>query len=750
MMPEQQQNMPSYLAALNPHQREAVEALDGPVLVLAGAGTGKTRVLTTRLGHLLVTGKARPDQVLAVTFTNKAANEMKQRVSGLLGGRPVEGWWLGTFHSIAARMLRRHAECVGLKSNFTILDSDDQIRLLKQIMEPLPIDSKKHPPKMLMGIIQKWKDRGYTPDTIAGDENRDLAGGYLQQLYRAYQERLKMLNACDFGDLLLHMITIFRDPKYADILEDYQQRFKYMLVDEYQDTNVAQYLWLRLLAQKHQNICCVGDDDQSIYGWRGAEVGNILKFERDFKNATVIKLEQNYRSTNTILGAANAVIAHNEGRLGKNLWSANEQGDPVKVIAVWDGQQEAIRVSDDIESLQRAQTSLNEIAILVRAGSQTREFEERFISTGIPYRIIGGKRFYERMEVRDALAYFRIVVQPDDDLALERVINTPKRGLGAATVQNLQIHARSRGISLTEAIYEILETEELRPKPRGTLRQLMESFERWRRQLRELSHTELAGVILDESGYTDMWKQDKAPEAAGRLENLKELVNAMAEYENMPSFLEHVALVMDTQNTQQSDMVTIMTLHAAKGLEYDHIFLPAWEEGIFPNQRSMDESGLAGLEEERRLAYVGLTRARKTATILYTANRLMYGNWLNCIPSRFIDELPEDLVDVQSDIVNAMGGGSAYGGGGYMGSPSTRGRSARMVESIPTAGPTTGYSRGANYLTASPEGFSKGDRIRHTKFGGGTVIHVEGNKLDIQFDTAGRKRVVDSFVQAAD
>jgi|AntRauTorcE11897_2_1112592.scaffolds.fasta_scaffold01156_4 DNA helicase-2/ATP-dependent DNA helicase PcrA len=750
MMPEQQQNMPSYLAALNPHQREAVEALDGPVLVLAGAGTGKTRVLTTRLGHLLVTGKARPDQVLAVTFTNKAANEMKQRVSGLLGGRPVEGWWLGTFHSIAARMLRRHAECVGLKSNFTILDSDDQIRLLKQIMEPLPIDSKKHPPKMLMGIIQKWKDRGYTPDTIAGDENRDLAGGYLQQLYRAYQERLKMLNACDFGDLLLHMITIFRDPKYADILEDYQQRFKYMLVDEYQDTNVAQYLWLRLLAQKHQNICCVGDDDQSIYGWRGAEVGNILKFERDFKNATVIKLEQNYRSTNTILGAANAVIAHNEGRLGKNLWSANEQGDPVKVIGVWDGQQEAIRVSDDIESLQRAQTSLNEIAILVRAGSQTREFEERFISTGIPYRIIGGKRFYERMEVRDALAYFRIVVQPDDDLALERVINTPKRGLGAATVQNLQIHARSRGISLTEAIYEILETEELRPKPRGTLRQLMESFERWRRQLRELSHTELAGVILDESGYTDMWKQDKAPEAAGRLENLKELVNAMAEYENMPSFLEHVALVMDTQNTQQSDMVTIMTLHAAKGLEYDHIFLPAWEEGIFPNQRSMDESGLAGLEEERRLAYVGLTRARKTATILYTANRLMYGNWLNCIPSRFIDELPEDLVDVQSDIVNAMGGGSAYGGGGYMGSPSTRGRSARMVESIPTAGPTTGYSRGANYLTASPEGFSKGDRIRHTKFGGGTVIHVEGNKLDIQFDTAGRKRVVDSFVQAAD
>ncbi|MGM0423236.1 MAG: ATP-dependent helicase, partial [Pseudomonadota bacterium] len=567
MMPEQQHNMPPYLAALNPHQREAVEALDGPVLVLAGAGTGKTRVLTTRLGHLLVTGKARPDQVLAVTFTNKAANEMKQRVSGLLGGRPVEGWWLGTFHSIAARMLRRHAECVGLKSNFTILDADDQVRLLKQIMEPLPIDSKKHPPKMLMGIIQKWKDRGYTPDAIAGDENRDLAGGYLQQLYRAYQDRLKMLNACDFGDLLLHMITIFRDPKYADILEEYQQRFKYMLVDEYQDTNVAQYLWLRLLAQKHQNICCVGDDDQSIYGWRGAEVGNILRFERDFKNATVVKLEQNYRSTNTILAAANAVISHNEGRLGKNLWSANEQGDPVKVIGVWDGRQEAIRVSDDIEALQRAGVALNEMAILVRAGSQTREIQDRFVATGIPYRVIGGPRFYERMEIRDAMAYFRIVVQPDDDLALERVINTPKRGLGPATVQKLQIHARTRGLPLTEAIHEILETEEIGPKPRSTLRQLMDSFERWRRQLREVSHTELAGIILDESGYTDMWQQDKSPEAAGRLEYLKELVNAMAEYENLPSFLEHVALVMDTQNNQQTDMVTVMTLHAAKGLE---------------------------------------------------------------------------------------------------------------------------------------------------------------------------------------
>jgi len=725
-----------YLKDLNPSQREAVEALDGPVLVLAGAGTGKTRVLTTRLGHILSTRKARPDQILSVTFTNKAATEMKHRVSELLGGTPVEGWWLGTFHSICARILRRHAECVGLKSNFTILDSDDQVRLIKQLMGTLPIDAKKWPPRVLNSFIQKWKDRGYTPQMISADECRDLAEGYLQQLYGAYQDRLKMLNACDFGDLLLHVITIFKNPEYADILNSYQERFKYLLVDEYQDTNVAQYQWLRLLAQKHQNICCVGDDDQSIYGWRGAEVGNILRFEKDFTGAKVVRLEQNYRSTNTILNAANAVIANNSERLGKDLWSANEKGDPIKVIGVWDGRAEAVAVSDEIESLQRQGSPLNEMAILVRAGFQTREFEERFITTGIPYRVIGGPRFYERMEIRDALAYMRVVAQPDDDLAFERIINTPKRGLGAATVQTLQVHARKRGIPLTEAIYEIIETEELRPKARGTLRQLMLDFERWRHQLRDISHTELAGTILDESGYTDMWRLDKSPEAAGRLENLKEFVGAMGEFENLFTFLEHIALVMDTSDNASKDMVTVMTLHAAKGLEFDHVFLPAWEEGIFPNQRSMDESGLAGLEEERRLAYVGLTRARKMATILYAANRQMYGNWINCVASRFIDELPPAMVDVN---VN-MGGGNNFGGYGSGGHSNTsyasRGKTAKMVET------------NDSFLKESPEGFAKGARVSHTKFGGGTVIHVDGNKLDIQFDKAGRKRVIDSFVTA--
>lgn len=732
------QNYP-YLDALNERQREAVEALDGPVLVLAGAGTGKTRVLTTRLGHLLATRKARPDQIMSVTFTNKAAAEMKHRVSDLLGGAPVEGWWLGTFHAIAARMLRRHAECVGLKSNFTILDSDDQVRLIKQLIEPLPIDPKKWPPRVLLSLIQKWKDRGYTPDMIGKDENRDLADGYLAQLYRAYQDRLQTLNACDFGDLLLHILTIFRDPKYSDILSEYQTRFKYLLVDEYQDTNVAQYLWLRLLAQKHKNICCVGDDDQSIYGWRGAEVGNILKFEKDFEGAKIIRLEQNYRSTNRILNAANAVISNNSERLGKNLWSANDEGDLIKVIGVWDGQAEAVRVSDDIEALQRKGVGLNDIAILVRAGFQTREFEERFITTGIPYRVIGGPRFYERMEIRDALAYFRIVVQPDDDLAFERIVNTPKRNLGAKSVQVLQIHARQQGIPIVEAVYQILETEELRPQARTSLRALMSDIERWRHQLREIPHTELAGIILDESGYTAMWQQDKSPEAPGRLENLKELVGAMAEFENMQSFLEHVALVMETTENNAAEMVTVMTLHAAKGLEFDHVFLPAWEEGIFPNQRAMDESGLAGLEEERRLAYVGITRARETATILYAANRQMYGNWINCIPSRFVDELPDDVTDTHSEISS----GSSFGGyGNFGGGPTFRGRQAKMIES-------KSFSEDPSYIYDTQGGFARGQRVKHTKFGVGKVIHVDGNKLDIQFDRVGRKRVLDSFIEKA-
>jgi len=745
MLPEHTNHF-SYLDSLNPAQRLAVETLDGPVLVLAGAGTGKTRVLTTRLGHLLTTGRAGPAQILAVTFTNKAAAEMKHRVSAMLGGRPVEGWWLGTFHSLCARMLRRHAERVGLKTNFTILDEDDQLRLIKQLAEAENIDAKKCPPRLLFSVISRWKDRAQTPEQITGADAGDIADGKLPRLYAQYQERLRVLNACDFGDLLMHCVSILRDPKNADVLEDYQHRFKYILVDEYQDTNVAQYMWLRLLAQKHKNICCVGDDDQSIYGWRGAEIGNILRFEQDFPGATVVRLEQNYRSTKNILAAANGVIAHNRGRLGKELWSADEDGDPVQLRGVWDGAQEAQAIASDIESLQRKGVKLRDMAVLVRAGFQTREFEERFIRESIPYRVIGGLRFYERQEIRDAIAYMRVTVQPDDDLALQRIINVPKRGIGDATMQVLHAYARAQNISLFGALRRLLETDEFKPKVKQTLASLVADFDRWRHQMRELTQGEMAGIILDESGYTGMWQADKSPEAAGRLENLKEFVAALEEFESMESFLEHVALVMENQEQQSADMVSVMTLHSAKGLEFDVVFLPGWEEGVFPSQRTMDENGVAGLEEERRLAYVGITRARKRATISFAANRVIYGSWTSCLPSRFIDELPKEHVDavVETGLSPQSGGfGGGYGGGSYGGgfggggSSGFRGRRAELVDNS--------ISQVSPHLE-SEGGFAPGDRVFHQKFGPGTVVSTDRDKLDIKFDKAGRKKIMDSFV----
>lgn len=745
MLPEQTNHF-SYLDSLNPAQRLAVETLDGPVLVLAGAGTGKTRVLTTRLGHLLTTGRAGPAQILAVTFTNKAAAEMKHRVSSMLGGRPVEGWWLGTFHSLCARMLRRHAERVGLKTNFTILDEDDQLRLIKQLAEAKNIDAKKCPPRLLLSVISRWKDRAQTPEQITQADGGDIADGKLPRLYALYQERLRILNACDFGDLLMHCVSILRDPKNADVLQDYQNRFKYILVDEYQDTNVAQYMWLRLLAQTRKNICCVGDDDQSIYGWRGAEIGNILRFEQDFPGATVVRLEQNYRSTKNILAAANGVIAHNRGRLGKELWSADEDGEPVHLRGVWDGAQEAQTIAADIESLQRKGVKLGSMAILVRAGFQTREFEERFIRESIPYRVIGGLRFYERQEIRDAIAYMRVTVQPDDDLALQRIINVPKRGIGDATMQVLHSYARAQNISLFGALRRLLETDEFKPKVKQTLTSLVGDFDRWRLQLRELTQGELAGIILDESGYTGMWQADKSPEAAGRLENLKEFVAALEEFESMESFLEHVALVMENQEQQGVDMVSVMTLHSAKGLEFDVVFLPGWEEGVFPSQRTMDENGIAGLEEERRLAYVGITRARKRATISFAANRVIYGSWTSCLPSRFIDELPKEHIDtvVETGLSPQSGGfGGGYGGGNYSGgfggggNAGFRGRRAELADS--------GISQVSPHLE-SEGGFAPGDRVFHQKFGPGTVVSTDRDKLDIKFDKAGRKKIMDSFV----
>lgn len=723
----------SYLENLNPAQRAAVEAMDGPVLVLAGAGTGKTKVLTTRLAHLLSTGRAQPHEILAVTFTNKAAHEMKKRVSALLGGQPVDGWWLGTFHSLAARMLRRHAELAGLKSNFTILDEDDQLRLLKQILEDQNIDTKKYPPRLILGFIQRWKDRGLQPDHVPAGDGGDVAGGGLTKLYRLYQERLLILNACDFGDLLLHVLTLFRDPQHAQILVNYQNRFRYILVDEYQDTNTGQYLWLRLLAQKHKNICCVGDDDQSIYGWRGAEIGNILKFEQDFPGAQIIRLEQNYRSTQHILSAANGVIAHNKGRLGKNLWSADEPGEKVVLRGVWDGLQEAEQVADKIEDLQRHKVPLSQIAILVRAAHQTRSFEERFIRQSIPHRVLAGMRFYERQEIRDIIAYLRLLVQPDDDLAFERIINLPKRGIGAATVDKIRSHARNRRLSLHAALEQMLAENSLGGKNKDTLQIFMTNFSQWRRLQSEISHTELTQVILDESGYTAMWQADKTPEAAGRVENLREFASALHEFDTLEMFLEHVSLVMDTDEKFNGEQVTIMTYHAAKGLEFDAVILPGWEEGLFPSQRAMDESGAAGLEEERRLAYVGLTRARKRAFVFFAANRLVYGSWVSCLPSRFIDELPKEHIEVAAETgVYKNPAQQAYGDNTY------RGRSAPMLDNT------------RHYDLQSEGGFSVGDRVFHEKFGTGTVAATDQNKLDIKFDKAGRKKLVDSYVTKAD
>ena len=735
---------PPYLDGLNDAQREAVEALDGPVLVLAGAGTGKTRVLTTRLAHLLYSGRARPYQILAVTFTNKAAREMRDRVENLVGG-VADGLWLGTFHALGARMLRRHAELAGLRSNFTILDTDDQIRLLRQILEAEQIDDKRWPARMLISVIQRWKDKGLSPEQLSASDAGEIANGRIIDIYRQYQERLSVLNAADFGDLLLHCLRIFT--ANPDVLADYQRLFQYILVDEYQDTNVAQYLWLRLLAQGRHNICCVGDDDQSIYGWRGAEVGNILKFEKDFPGARVIRLEQNYRSTPNILAAAAGLIARNEGRLGKTLWTEAAGGEPVVIRGVWDGDEEARMVGDDIETLQRAGHALNQIAILVRAGFQTREFEERFITLGLPYRVVGGPRFYEREEIRDAIAYLRVVHQQDDDLALERIINKPTRGVGKATIQAMHALERAQGVPLYIAAIKLVESDELRPASRRSLGRILDDFERWRVQAETMSHVELAQIILDESGYTTMWQESKKPEAPGKLENLKELIVALEEFENLAGFLEHVSLVMENAENADDDMVSIMTLHSAKGLEFDTVFLPGWEEGLFPHQRSLDENGEAGLEEERRLAYVGITRARCNVKISFAANRRIHNLWQSAIPSRFVEELPPESIVVQSEsglYAGAMDPGQGEFGlaepGPSSGGPGwrrlqQRGLGSRLIEADPET------------LHGSGDGFAAGDRCFHQKFGMGWIQVVDGDHLTIEFDKAGAKRVVAAFVE---
>jgi len=762
-----------YLDGLNPAQREAVETLDGPVLMLAGAGTGKTRALTARIAHLMTQGKARPNEILAVTFTNKAAREMKERVSSLLG-QTVEGMpWLGTFHAICVKLLRRHAELVGLKSNFTILDTDDQIRLLKQLIVAESIDEKRWPPRQLAGIIDHWKNRAWTPAKVPTSE----AGAFNHrgtELYDYYQQRLKALNAVDFGDLLLHMVTIFQD--HPDVLAQYQRWFRYILVDEYQDTNVAQYLWLRLLAQGHRNICCVGDDDQSIYGWRGAEVGNILRFEKDFPGAKVVRLEQNYRSTPHILAAAAGVIDANKGRLGKTLFTDLTEGERVRLIGHWDGEEEARWIGEEVESMSRgtrgmAPVSLDDQAILVRASHQMRAFEDRFLTIGLPYRVIGGPRFYERLEIRDAMAYFRCAVSPDDDLAFERIVNTPKRGLGDKAQQKIQRAARDNGTTLIDGARILLADKGLTGKGAAELRVLVDGLARWHRMTRDpdQSHIELAEVILEESGYTAHWQNDKTPEAPGRLENLKELIKALEQFENLQGFLEHVALIMDNETEEGGAKVSIMTLHAAKGLEFPAVFLPGWEDGLFPSQRSMDESGLKGLEEERRLAYVGITRAERVCTISFAANRRVYGQWQSALPSRFIDELPEAHVEVLTP-PGLYGGG--YGAAGMASSASPAIMAASQSDLHDRAGRADVYNspgwrrlqeRSSQRPMRQPSeqrnmtidldavsSFTDGDRVFHKKFGYGTVMAIEGDKLDISFDKAGQKKVVAKFIVDAD
>ncbi|WP_240654721.1 ATP-dependent helicase [Rhodovarius crocodyli] len=729
---------PDYLARLNPEQRAAVETLDGPLLVLAGAGTGKTRVLTTRFAHILMEGRARPWQVLAVTFTNKAAREMRERVAAILG-QPAEGLWLGTFHALCARMLRRHAELVGLKSDFTILDTDDQNRVLKQITQDAGLDTKRWPLPGLMAIIQRWKDRGLTPERVTPAEDTDFANNRALEFYAYYQARLRQLNVVDFGDLLLLVTEILRT--HPDVLAQYHRMFRYILVDEYQDTNLVQYLWLRLLAQREdpaeRNICCVGDDDQSIYSWRGAEIENILRFEKDFPGAKIVRLESNYRSTSHILGAASGLIARNEGRLGKTLRPGRENnaGAKVQVASLWDSEEEARMVGERIEQARRDGQDLSEVAILVRAGFQTRSFEERLITIGIPYRVVGGAKFYERAEIRDAMAYFRATVQPADDLAFERIVNLPKRGLGDTAIREMQRLAREREVPLSIAASLLCESDAIRPRPRAALRELLEGFSRWRATLESEGHIVGASAILDESGYTEMWKQDKSPEAPGRLENLKELLRAMGDFPTMQAFLEHVALVMENDERAEGARVSLMTLHAAKGLEFEMVFLPGWEEGLFPHQRALDESGNKGLEEERRLAYVGITRAKQVAVISHAANRRIYGNWTSSIPSRFLDELPADHVERVGERQSARAPASVFSGQFGLST-----RPARLVEAPAWE---------VQQRPARTGGMAVGQRVFHQKFGYGRVTAVDDDKLDIAFEKAGPKRVLDRFVEPA-
>ena len=636
-----------YLDNLNKAQKEAVLHLDGPLLIVAGAGSGKTKVLTSRIAHIIKEKKAFPNQILSVTFTNKAAKEMQNRVSKILGSAAIGLSWLGTFHSICAKLLRKHASAANLNSNFTIIDTDDQTRLIKNICKAENIDIKQLAPRFILAIIDRWKNKGYYPSEVIINK-KDIYEKTILPLYKIYQQKLTDLNSCDFGDLILHTVKILEN--YPDIRQIYSNNFKYILVDEYQDTNFIQSKWLSLLSEKNKNLCCVGDDDQSIYSWRGAEIKNFLEFDQVYKNTKVIRLEQNYRSSQNILSVASNLIANNENRVGKTLTTTMEEGDLVKLNCFKNGKDEATGISDEIEKKLKKKYSFNNMAILVRAIFQTREFEERFLKIGMPYRILGGTKFYERSEIKDCVAYLRLIHQERDDLAFERIVNNPKRSIGDTTLKTVHEYAKENSLSLEKASIKMIEQNLIKPKTKIGLGFFLNSLSKWRNDLliKKISHIKLLQIVLDESGYSAMLKNKKDIDNENRLENIKELLSAMKEFDNLESFLEHVSLATSIDQEWDGEKVNMMTMHAAKGLEFDVVFLPGWEEGLFPHQKSIEEKGQNGLEEERRLAYVGITRAKKKAIISFSMNRFYQGDWIDSMASRFIEELPEKHLEKNS------------------------------------------------------------------------------------------------------
>ena len=728
---------------LNDPQKEAVYHTQGPILVLAGAGTGKTGVLTTRLIRLLIEKIALPGEILSVTFTNKAANEMRERITNQIGDMSSGLKWLGTFHSVGAQILRFHPNKLGLENDFIILDTDDQVRLLKQIIKDENIDDKRWPAKQLLNLIDKWKNKGLYPEDISSNDGDYFANGKGHLLYKIYQERLKYFNAVDFGDLILESIRLFENNQ--DILESYQNRFKYILVDEYQDTNVSQYKLLKLLTGKYQNICCVGDDDQSIYSWRGAEISNILRFEKDFPEAKTIRLEENYRSTGHILTAASKLIENNESRLGKTLWTNSGEGEKITVKSNWDGEEEARQITSELEKLSLKNFNLDETAILVRASFQMREFEDRFISVGLPYKVIGGPRFYERKEIRDVNAYLRLATQPNDSLALERIINTPKRGIGETSVKKIRDRSKENNKPLIESIKELIDEKSFKGKTADSLDKLVKLVFHWNQLIKEEDKVDIAEIIIEDSGYLEMLRNDKSLTAEGRVENVYELFRSLEPFESIKAYLEHISLVMEIDSNQYGKKVSLMTLHAAKGLEFDYVFLPGWEEGVFPNQRAVDEGGLEALEEERRLAYVGVTRAKKKASIYYAANRRMHNQWISSIPSRFVTELPEE--NIETDLSNYAGEKELFKEQEYIdfdqSEYETPGWERARFES---KSKTIEHKNSENYVV-NDSPFELNENVTHKKFGKGIILSIDGKKLTINFGSKGTRKVMENFVE---